>query len=535
MMLYSKTKTFFATRPNLSFFLILAIISLFYNSYSIIFKTTYSAHQWRQADCLTITESYYKDKAPFLEPNIKWISKSNDSKVISEFPIIYYTVGNIWKVTGKKEFIFRLIDLSIVIIGLFLLFRILLSIFDDKYWAFFIPIFLYSSEILVYYANNYLMNAPAFGVMLIAWFFYWKFYKEEKNIFIIISMTLFLLAGLLKITSLISFIALLVISGANLLKIPYFKDIKLPTKPVYYFSFLIVLIGIPLWYSYTRSFNTQHLPFIFLQDIFPIWDLDAAKKHEVWRTFKHDLLPRYLNKTVLITIILGFIILLKDFKKASKFWTSMSILVITGSLIYIILWYKAFDVHDYYLINLLVIIPFVLTSIGIHLQKYYPKLIKNIIFKYFTFVVLLYMIYGTAIANRMKYKPDDIFVKQSSFLLRSDVIKNWDRYHYNYKNHFKALNELEPIMEKIGISKDDTIVSIPDQSINISLYLLDRRGFSSYGYDNIPDSIALEYFRDRGAKYLILNDTNISPTSWINELYNKKIATYKNINIYDLR
>ncbi len=527
-------KNLLSKNPNITFFFLLSIISLFYNSYSIIFKTTYSIHQWRQADCLSITDSYYEDNAPFTEPHIHWIGKNNDNKTISEFPLIYYSVAQIWKITGKKEFIFRLIDLSIVILALFLLFRVLLSLIGDPFWAILIPIFLYTSQILVYYANNFLMNAPAFGIMLIAWFFFWKFNIQKRNIYIIISMLLFLLAGLLKITALISFVAILIISLAKLIHFPYFKKIKIHTNLIYYLSFSIVLIGIPIWYNYTRHYNNIHLPYIFLQDIFPIWELSPEKQSFIWHTLTHDLLPKYFNIKALYVLLFGFIFTIIDYKKASKFWVSLGILVILGSISYIILWYQAFDVHDYYLTNLLVVVIVLAIGIIVHLKNNYPAILNNKIIKYSIAVLVIVIIYDTLINNRVKYKADDYFVINSPFF-NKDRKKDWDYYHSHYKTHFKALNELEPVFKEIGIKKSDTVVSLPDNSINISLYLMDRNGFTGYGYNSIPDSIKLEYFRSRGAKYLILNDTNFSSTSWINQLSDKKIRTYKNVNIYDLR
>jgi len=109
---------------------------------------------------------------------------------MSEFPIIYYLIGNLWKITGKNVMFFRLFNTLIVLLGLYFLFKavhLYLIYLSNLFWSFFIPIFLFTSPVLDYYSNNFLMDDPAFGIILIAWYFYFKFKMSDKKINLYIS------------------------------------------------------------------------------------------------------------------------------------------------------------------------------------------------------------------------------------------------------------------------------------------------------------------------------------------------------------
>ena len=158
------------------------LVFFIYNYHKILLSGPYSIHQWRQADCLSITTNYYQEGMKFFEPSVHWCGAEGNGKTVSEFPLIYYFVAFLWKLFGKYEFIFRLVNLSIVFTGLFCLYKISEELLKDTFWAVFVPLFLFTSPILVYYANNFMADVPAFSLGIIGWYFFLKFYKHEKNI-----------------------------------------------------------------------------------------------------------------------------------------------------------------------------------------------------------------------------------------------------------------------------------------------------------------------------------------------------------------
>ena len=108
------------------------------------------------------------------------MGENADGSTISEFPIVYYTVGNLWKITGKHFWVFRGISFFIIVLGLFYLKKLCDRILGDPFWALFIPLFLFTSPVLVYYSNNFLMNPLAFSLAMIGGYHYYIFYQEKK-------------------------------------------------------------------------------------------------------------------------------------------------------------------------------------------------------------------------------------------------------------------------------------------------------------------------------------------------------------------
>jgi len=90
-------------------------------------------HMWRQADCLSFAKNYLENGFQFFKPSVHCTTSDNNNQTVSEFSIIYYFVALIWKVFGQHEFIFRLINMIIVFIGLYYLFKLSYSILSDHF------------------------------------------------------------------------------------------------------------------------------------------------------------------------------------------------------------------------------------------------------------------------------------------------------------------------------------------------------------------------------------------------------------------
>lgn len=101
----------------------------------------------------------------------------------------------------------------------------------------------------------------------------------------------------------------------------------------------------------------------------------------------------------------------------------------------------------------------------------------------------------------------------------------------NYTEKAKALEDIKPYLVKIGIQQEDRVISLPDQSFNITLYSMNQPGWTDYGLDknNLKRYIA------RGAKYLILNDTTLKREDYLKPYLLEKVGSYKNIEIFRLR
>ncbi len=519
-------------QTGLIFILLLLTVSWLYNYHNILFYPPYSIHAWRQADCLSFALNYFNDNLNFWEPQINGLGDSGNGKTVSEFPVIYYTVAKLWKIFGQKEFIFRTINILIVFFGLFNLYRLAKGILKDSFFAIFIPLFLFTSPVLVYYTNNFMADASAMGLALSGCYYLYRYVTFSEKRVIIIATLFFLLGGLIKITSLIIFFSLTGFLFIELLL--NYKNIDRVKLKAFIIGIAVILVSITAWFLYSRHYNlsNNNNGGFFLQSIFPIWELSSDERKLITESLFTKLLRSFFNRGFVAVIFLLFIYLIISWKKANRFLLIVCCICFIGVISYVLLWFKAFDVHDYYLTNLLIFIPLVLLTFFEFLKRNYPKIAVRTGFKLILSGVLVFLIYQTALINRMKYDDKKYFAKEQ--LIKQSDRENWEYYHWYYNNNFKAFETIKPYLRSIGIKKTDRVICMADASINISLYLMDQKGYTKYGYARFSDKERIDFAINQGCKYLILSDENLKQSAGIEAYLTDKIGQYQNISIYSL-
>ena len=80
---------------------------------------------------------------------------------------------------------------------------------------------------------------------------------------------------------------------------------------------------------------------------------------------------------------------------------------------------------------------------------------------------------------------------------------------------------------------DSKIISYPDPSMNNTLYLMRRRGWSSLGIERM-DANFVTQLKTEGAEFLILNYTTYRQDSLLVPALQKRIGSFEGIDIYDL-
>ncbi len=512
----------------------LLIISIIYSYLSIINLPPYSIHQWRQVDCTSFASNYYKENLPFFKPATLNAGKTGDGKTVGEFPIIYFIVGKLWSVFGQQHYIFRIIDILIVFVGLFYLFKFINSLLGNSFWSLFIPLLIFTSPSLVYYTNNFIPDPPAFGLTLIGWYFFWKFYKQKNSNHLLGAMLLFAFAGLLKITTLIIYFAILglfIFELLNLIKTKkkiFFK----PIKHAIYFSIVLVLVF--LWYYYAHWYNQQHNDEFFLLGIKPIWKINPEQLVNITRKIYSETMSSLLNRVIILITLCLFFLNIFLYKKADKILFTISTFTFVGSLAYLFLFYEQFNVHDYYLISLLTFPIFILlTSLNL-LKDNYSSIFNNNYLKIIVSIALLALIYQTSGIQRLKYSTDDKF-GNSNFLLRKNK-KNNGKWFVDYTERtYGSLRGINPYLRSLGIKRDDLVLSVPDFSFNISLYLMDQKGYTENTMWGLSPEEEMEKFFELGVKYLVVHEASAKDWKWLQPYMTNKIGSYQQVEIYDLR
>jgi hypothetical protein len=496
------------------FIFLLLAFSVIYKYQNILFQPPQSIHQWRQCDCLSITMNYCQDDNPFFRPSVHYLGRDGTGKTISDFPLLYYSVGKLWKVFGHHEFIYRLIVLLFFFSGLFILFRIFENILKDSVIAILSTLYLFTSPTLAYYANNFLMDIPAFSLAVAGLFFFLRFTRSSATKDLCLSASFYAIAGLLKISSLLSFFAiggLFLFELLNMQLSPGRRIFQHPLKQG--FVFLGVLMIQLIWYLYAYYYNSHNNSGIFLVGTLPVWDLN---RHEIKMTFDalvDHIKWNYFRRETQLIFVLMFPFILVFYKKVNRLFLFLTILLSVGFLSYIILFFGALRDHDYYTINLFIVVPVLLLSFFLLLRERFNPVYSSLLFR---IIVLAFLIHNLDFAKRRmdgRYDP-----------------KGWQNREYITKNH--TFNEIPTYLTSVGIKQDDRVISISDNSINISLYLMNRKGWTNYGLSS--DSSRIREKIDQGAKYLLIYKNEIYNEKGIQPFLKKKIGEFGNIDIYGL-
>ena len=484
-----------------------------YNYHNIMFELPQSVHQWRQADCLSLTSNYCHDQNPFLEPSMHFLGADGTGKTISEFPLFYYLVGKIWIITGEKIWIYRSIIALCFLAGLLAVFRLVENELKNSWAAIFTSLLLFTSPVLLYYSNNFLMNIPAFSFAAIGLYFFFQ-YKRQPRLFFFIAFCLsYLLAALLKASALLSFFAILILFFIQHINGRFLNISILRKKPSEYILIACTLILPVFWYRYAIHYNQQHTGGIFLIGILPIWEMTVDKIQETFRYIGIHLRWDYFRPFTEIVLLIFLLLLVPLRKFIDKYLLLLILFTGMGSVAFLILFFGALQWHDYYIIDLYIFTPLLLLAFFQGLFRKFPRISSSI----FTYLLLLIFLVHSADFARRRYKE------------RYDI-NNYRNLHH--RNVMKAFSEIEPLLQSLNIGPEAKVLSLSDHSINISLYLMHRKGWTHYGTGLKPEGI--ERRIEQGARYLFIADPRTKENPDLAPYLKNKIGTHRNIEIYDL-
>jgi len=206
------------------------------------------------------------------------------------------------------------------------------------------------------------------------------------------------------------------------------------------------------------------------------------------------------------------IFILINHRKTNRILLYTTILIVLGFAGFIILFFQALA-HDYYVTNMLILVPVILLTFMLLLKTSYPNIFYSFIFR---LAIVLFLVHNIDFAGRRitdRYSPD-----------------GWQ--NSNYTKNVHIFEEITPYLRSIGIQKNDRIISLSDNSINITLYLMNQKGWTNYGLDE--DSTQISKKIALGAKYLMIYDKRTYQNSTILPFLKNKIGEYKSVDIYRL-
>ncbi len=495
----------------LIFCVALGAFFLLFHLNQYIFLRPQSIHIWRQTDCLSITQRYFQDKTSFCEPEIynHLADGGHTGKSAGEFPGWYYLMAQFWKLFGKHEWLYRAMVFVVFSGACLALFKMAIRTTQNIALSIFFSLLLFTSPTIAYYSISFLTNIPALSFVIIGWLFVYRFYESKKNIHIGIAMSFFTIGMLLKVTVGISFVALL---GWCVLELFLKTKEKLFNgKFIYFVYFLISAVIVFGWYWYAEHYNSIHQGKYTFNGIWPIWDVSSEKMDTILNHVNKIWMKEYYHQSLLYLTGLVWVFLLMQPRKIPAFLYYLLIVMPLGGAIYLLLWFQALESHDYYLIDLFILIILVW---AVFLFRYREqRWMKS------RFTSLLFAVYLVFLGFNCRKRIDERY---------NGWMNDW------YKTKLEAVGELEPYLERWGVTKDDLVISTPDNTINGTLYLMNRKGFNNYGND-LSQPATFSRLISLGARYLVVNDTTIVHDEPIKHYTAYPVGTYRNVSVFDLR
>lgn len=499
---------------------------------SVLIQPPLNNHTWRQSDCLSLTR-YYARGASFLEPemNNQLGDYYSSGKTAGEFPILYYSIGQIWKVTGESFFVYRLFYLVILFFGIYAFYRSLRIIFNDNWWALVLAGLLFTAPVLIVYGVSFLTDAPAFCFVLIALYFLLRYHLEQTKKAFLLAMLFFALAGLIKVSSLIAFVFLLFIFLLEAVKVK-----TLGTKKVFrhtkleWIGFAAVLVILLSWYRYAAYYNEIHNFKYTFNNIYPLWDPEEGGIAKLWETIVHFSSYVFFSRPVIFLLGILLIVQLFLIKKMPLFAYLAMLIVTIGAGCYVLLWGPLLGVHDYYFVSLLILLPAILLPAVWFVKNRFPKVFSS----YWTKgVIVLFLAYNFVYAlsltklKTMALEGDFAIVGNDTFVSEMRWL-NW-----NTITQTKRFDHLKPIMLNHHIGPEDRVIYLNDPSFNVSLYALDRKGWTNYEELNSPEDFHL--LIRKGAKFLFIPTPELKKEPYLQPFIHDSIAEFEGITIYRLQ
>jgi len=504
----SQNKLFF----QVSFVWLLFIVVAFFLEYhKILFYRPQGIHFTRQTDSLSFVANYYRHGMNFFEPRVFSLN-SIDGKATCEFPLIYYFTALLYHIFGEKEFLLRLVNVLIVFTGFFFLYKIILEILKDYFYAVCLTFIFFSSSVLIYYTNNFLPDPAALGFTLIGWWSFFKFIRSEKNRDLYVSLSFFTLASLIKVTYLINPLTIFSLFLLETFKFKITEKNIFKSKTPAAISFSICILLVFSWNMFVRKYNSVNNDYYFLTGICPIWKLSKQEIAVIWDYIIRYWYTKYYFQSTFhafyILVIFGLIFI----RKSSRLLALVAYILFAGSLCYFVLFYIQFRDHDYYFIALIPAIIFLIVNAFLTFKNKFPKVFNSIFIKAaFLLLAVLSLNYGKLnLQRRYNDNNGDKFAKIGI------VLKDTRKY-----------------LDSSGISADAKFIVVTDYTPNGSLYFLNRPGWT------IQDTAkeALKRFEEcvkSGADYVLLTDKAYAENPDISKYLGELKGKYNSILVYKI-
>jgi hypothetical protein len=502
------------------FILIIAGLSVVYNYPETITKRPQSIHNWRQCDGASLALNYYQEGMHFFKPRTHGLYSDNNTTgytAPSEIPILYYFTAILYKIFGYHEFIFRALNLLLFFVGLFCVFKLAQSVLNNLFYSVIVLILIFSSPVLVYYADSFLPNTVALSFTFMGWYFFYRFYLNKRTKTFLICALCFLIAGTMKVTELTGPVIILVLLLADRFQIINLKLNINGRLWIKISALLFIFIVVGGWVIYAKYYNRLHGSWQFTTFTGPIWEMSGEEIALTLHKMNVLWLKEYFYPPTLYFLPVCLFIIFLFSKRSDKMLLYSTLSLTLAVIAFSLLWFQYLGDHDYFFIGFYILPAFLFINFFLIIKKVeFPKTAKRII-------QIVYIV--IAVAN---------------------VLHARERHHaryYSWMNDYEQMKDMytiAPRLKNMGITVSDTVIFYPSKYIR-PLYLMNLKGWTLADHaeksaeTEALDSILMETYIKNGAKYLITNTIKPAVKNKLLEPYLKHLyARYNSIYIFKI-
>ena len=479
----------------------------------------YSVHEWRQRDALSQTLRYLEPGRGFFEPAIHF-EHAEGGRGAGEFTGLYYLNALLWKGVGEPvPWTLRWTQAVFMILGLWALARAVAHWSGKPAVGSAAALAVFASPLIQFYGVNYLVNSSALMAVFMAWWFAARSEQPGRNarLELLGACLLLALAGLLRPTMLIGGAPVLV----RWLRVR-------PTSWAWAgwcggWSVALVVA----WVLWAKSYNAAHDSTYFLTTVRPLWS--TADVAAVWEELVTVRLQDLFDLKVRWGAAgIAAVTLFRARHEAGRFANGLVLTVLAFGA-YCVLWFSNLDVHDYYLLEGLMVVPLFVTWVA---DVWDGERWKWWGVGVFVLAFVLQAAHSVA-RNQMKWgRTDGVLVER---LVSEEERAEWKWFHWDQRNRWSALSELPQYLEAWGVPDSARVLSVPDGSPNVSLTRIGRMGFTSLYETDLRAGERAAWAFGRGASYLIVNQPGLLEEGNWGHWLAYPVGVHRNVKVFDLR
>ncbi len=468
---------------------ILLILYFFIGFGNYIYMQPQGFHFSRQTDSLSFIYNYLYNGFDFFY-TANFNLNSIEGRAASEFPLFYYLYAFIIKLFNTDHSIVRIINLVLVFISMFFLFRSIEMITKNTWLSMTLSCLFFSSTVFLHYAVSYIPDVNSLALCFIGIYLSLNYLLNNNHVSFYLAVVTFTLCVLIKPTYLIYYGTFIFIA---LLRQRELKQIAIIS---------ISMAVIVSWVYYIQVYNKTYEQYYYLTTLKPLWKCTPEQRTEVYDFVLNYWYSKYYYQSsfhffYVLLIVAPYLF----FKNRKNMLTIYALMVLTGCILYFFTFFIQFKDHDYYFIT---IIPGIAITISVLMSYLFDQFKKNFIQVAFTIALMVL----TALSlNYAREKLSDRYLK--SFISGSEI---------GYK--FKGI---DTYLDSLDIDRAAKLVIVGDITPNGGLFFTKRKGYPFADLDGENEAL----IKDK----LIKSDYLIIPGSLKSKFDKKLYICYNDLDL----